>query len=60
MKKRYGSKMIKTAKDELKRVANHEEQLHQFRSEGLDVLLDENEPLVDTFLGEEDPFVTRK
>lgn len=48
-----------TATDELERIATHEEQLQRFRSEGLEELLDEStEPLVDTFLGEENPFVT--
>lgn len=42
----------------LERAANHEKQVQQFRSQGLDELLDENEPLVDAYGGEEDPFVT--
>lgn len=46
------------AMGELERSASHEEKLRRFRSEGLDELLDENEPLVDAYLGEEDPFVS--
>lgn len=52
------SETTTTAANELERLANHEEQVQRYRSEGLDELLDENEPLVDTFLGEEAPSVT--
>lgn len=44
-----GSDVILSAKDE---------KLEQYRSEGLEELLDENEPLADASVGEADPFVT--
>lgn len=44
--------------DDFDGTTNHEDQLQRFQLEGLNELLDENEPLLDTFLGEEDPFVT--
>lgn len=43
---------------EVERIAEQKEQEQQFRSKGLNELLDENEPLMDTIPGEEDPFVT--
>lgn len=53
-----GSEVSMTTMDELERTANHEERLQRFRSNGLDELMDENEPLVDAYVGEVDPFVT--
>lgn len=53
-----GSGIPTTATAELERTANEERQQQRFRSMGLDQLLDENEPLVNVSLGEEDPFVT--
>lgn len=38
--------------------ANHEDQVQRFQSQGLDELLDQHEMLLDTSLGDEDPFVT--
>lgn len=48
------------APDEDKSTANHEKELQKFRSTGLNELLDENEPLVHAYLGEDDPFVTHE
>lgn len=44
--------------DDFDGTTNHEDQLQRFQLEGLNELLDENKPLLDTSLGEEDPFVT--
>lgn len=53
-----GSKVTMTVTDDFDGTANHEGQLERFHLEGLDELLDENEPLIDTSLGGEDYFVT--
>lgn len=58
LKKSDGSEVPMTATDDFDGTTNHEDQLQRFQSEGLNELLDENEPLLDTSLGEEDPFVT--
>lgn len=44
--------------DDFDETTNHEGQLQRFQLEGLNELLDENEPFLDSSLGEEDPFVT--
>lgn len=52
------SEVTMTVTDEFDGTANHEDQRQRFQLEGLDELLDENEPLLDASLGEEDHFVT--
>lgn len=44
--------------DDFDGITKHEEQIQRFQSEGLNELLDENDPFLDKSLGEEDPFVT--
>lgn len=44
--------------DESVRTARHDRKVQQLRSEGLDELLDKNKPLVDDYIGEENPFVS--
>lgn len=53
-----GGEVTMTATDDFDGTANHEDRLQRFQLEGLDELLDENEPLLNTSLGEEDHFVT--
>ncbi|KAL1864706.1 hypothetical protein Daus18300_007508 [Diaporthe australafricana] len=53
-----GSEVTMTVTDDSDATTNHEDQLQRLQLEGLDELLDEHEPLLDTSLGEEDHLVT--